>query len=94
MKVTCSLTREDLGKFKYLMQCIKEALRMRPAVPFLQRVVQSDIEIDGKVLPAGATVNMAIYNLHHNPEIWPDHMVRVRVHTSLVPAIHFWVGYI
>ena len=83
MKVTCSLSREDLGKFKYLMQCVKEALRIRPPVPFLQRVVQSDIEIAGKVLPAGTTVDLSIYNLHHNPEIWPDHMVRVKVQSDL-----------
>ena len=67
--------REDLGKFKYLVQCLKESLRISPPVPFIQRVIQNDVVIDGKVLPAGTTVDVSVYNLHHNPEIWPDHMV-------------------
>ncbi|XP_038054107.1 cytochrome P450 4F22-like [Patiria miniata] len=65
---------EDLGKFKYLVQCLKETMRMYPPVPFIMRVLERDVEIDGKVLPAGTTVDLGIYCLHHNPLIWPDHM--------------------
>ncbi|XP_038066913.1 cytochrome P450 4F4-like isoform X2 [Patiria miniata] len=65
---------DDLGKFPYLVQCLKESLRIYPPVPFIQRVIQNDVEIDGKILPAGTTLDVSVYNLHHNPEIWPDHM--------------------
>ncbi|XP_022081327.1 cytochrome P450 4X1-like [Acanthaster planci] len=65
---------DDLGKFPYLVQCLKESQRIYPPVPFIQRVIQNDVEIDGKILPAGTTVDVSIYNLHHNPEIWPNHM--------------------
>ena len=50
-------------------------MRLYPPVPVIQRVIQKDIEIDGKILPAGTTIDVGVYDLHHNPEIWPDHMV-------------------
>ncbi|XP_022100029.1 cytochrome P450 4F22-like isoform X2 [Acanthaster planci] len=65
---------DDLGKFKYLVQCLKESMRMYPPVPFIMRVLERDVEIDGKILPAGTSLLMAIYCLHHNPQVWPDHM--------------------
>ena len=68
--------RDDLGKLKYLVQCLKESMRLYPPVPFIQRVIQKEVEIDGKILPAGTTLDVSIYNLHHNPVVWTDHMVR------------------
>ncbi|XP_033645056.1 cytochrome P450 4F2-like [Asterias rubens] len=65
---------DDLGKLKYLVQCLKESMRLYPPVPFIQRVIQKEVEIDGKILPAGTTLDVSIYNLHHNPVVWTDHM--------------------
>lgn len=28
--------------------------------------------LDGYKIPKGCNVSMAIYQLHHNPEVWPD----------------------
>ncbi|XP_022097114.1 cytochrome P450 4F4-like isoform X2 [Acanthaster planci] len=65
---------DDLGKLKYMVQCLKESMRMYPPVPFIMRVLERDVEIDGKILPAGTNLDMAIYCLHHNPQVWTDHM--------------------
>jgi len=63
---------EDLPKLKYLTMCIKEALRLHTPVPFIERELTKDLEIDGKVLPPGTIVDVQIYNLHHNPVVWGE----------------------
>ena len=39
----------DLQKMPYLTCCIKESLRMYSPVPFTSRMLEEDLEIDGKV---------------------------------------------
>lgn len=63
---------EDLGKLKYLTMCIKEALRLHSPVPFIERELTKDLEIDGKTLPVGSIIDVQLYNLHHNPIVWGD----------------------
>ncbi|GFS12211.1 cytochrome P450 [Elysia marginata] len=63
---------EDLTKLPYMTMVIKEAMRLHSPVPFIQRVLTSDTEIDGKMAPAGTLVNCVIYNIHHNPTVWED----------------------
>ncbi|XP_038066419.1 cytochrome P450 4F2-like [Patiria miniata] len=66
---------EDLGKFNYLILCLKEAMRLYPPVPMIQRIVaEKDIMVHDRLIPKGALINMNIYALHHNPEIWPNCM--------------------
>ncbi|KAK3749712.1 hypothetical protein RRG08_056501 [Elysia crispata] len=65
---------DDLNKLPYLTMVIKEAMRLHSPVPFIQRILTSDTEIDGKIAPAGTAVNCVIYNIHHNPVTWEDSM--------------------
>ncbi|XP_046448962.1 cytochrome P450 4c3-like isoform X2 [Daphnia pulex] len=65
-------TTQDIAELKYLECCIKEALRMYPSIPFVMRNLTEDVEIDGHTLPAGVTVAMVFYAIHHNPLIYPD----------------------
>ena len=66
---------EDMTSLAYLTRCIKESMRMHPPVPFIGRTLENPLEIDpGKILPAGTNVTSMIWCLHHNPEVWPDHM--------------------
>lgn len=55
--------------------CIKEALRLYTPVPFIQREITEDIVIDGNTVPKGAVVDVFLYAVHHNPQIWEDSTV-------------------
>ena len=65
---------EDLAKLPYLSRCIKESLRLHSTVPFIGRELKNSLQMDDKIIPAGTNVNVNIWNLHHNPEVWPDPM--------------------
>ena len=63
---------DDLQKLTYLTMCIKESLRTHPPVHFIARETTKACKIDGKEVPAETLVNIAIWNIHHNPTVWPD----------------------
>ncbi|KAH9504233.1 hypothetical protein Btru_064424 [Bulinus truncatus] len=65
---------EDLSKLPYLTIVIKESLRLHSPVPFIQRELTVDTEIDGKITPAGTMISIVLYNCHHNPSVWEDSM--------------------
>jgi len=71
----CQLFRADLGELKYLTMCIRESMRFHGTVPFIQRELKSEVTIDGVALPPKSIVNINLYNVHHNPTVWEDHMV-------------------
>ncbi|XP_022341984.2 cytochrome P450 4F6-like [Crassostrea virginica] len=62
----------DLPKLGYLVQCIKESMRLYPPVTFIQRITTKEVELDGHAIPAGTTIGIQIYNLHHNKAVWED----------------------
>jgi cytochrome P450 len=39
---------------------------------FIQRQVTEDIELEGYKIPAGTSIALDIYNLHHNPSVWGE----------------------
>lgn len=63
---------DDLPKLKYLTMCLKEVLRFHTPVPFIQRMMTKDIEIEGHLVPAGTIVDIQLYVLHHLPSFWQD----------------------
>lgn len=66
------ITYRDLQELKYMECAIKEALRLYPSVPVIGRHLLEDLEIDGKIFPAGADVVIPMYLLMRNPEIYPN----------------------
>ncbi|XP_060574735.1 leukotriene-B4 omega-hydroxylase 3-like isoform X1 [Ruditapes philippinarum] len=64
----------DIPKLEYLTMCIKEGMRDHSPVPFIQREFTHDFEIDGKTFPAGTTVSLHIFGLHHNKNVWENPM--------------------
>ena len=76
MQNLCFTFREDLPEFQTLTLCIKESLRLNTAVPFISRELTEDMYIDGYYVPKGTLVNVNMYAIMHNPEVWDDPNVR------------------
>lgn len=51
-----SFFRNDLGKLKYVLLCIKESNRLYSVVPHVSRLLEKPYEIDGKMVPEGELV--------------------------------------
>ena len=54
---------QDLSKMKYLMACIKEAMRLSPTVPGNLRVIENDVVIQGYEIPKGTDTKNLLYNI-------------------------------
>ncbi|XP_057367277.1 cytochrome P450 4c3-like [Daphnia carinata] len=65
-------TIQDAAELKYLECCIKETLRLYPSVPAVMRCLTEDVDIGGYKLPAGVSVALMIYGMHHSPLVYPD----------------------
>ncbi|XP_072347360.1 cytochrome P450 4F3 isoform X2 [Scyliorhinus torazame] len=73
MKVKVELEWDDLSQMPFTTMCIKESLRLHPAVTTIARCCTEDIKLpDGRVIPKGNTCLISIYGTHHNPAVWPD----------------------
>jgi cytochrome P450 len=57
----------------YLDATIKEALRVRPIIPSVGRVLAADYEVGGRLLPAGAVLIPSIALTHRREDVYPDH---------------------
>ncbi|KAK2577279.1 hypothetical protein KPH14_003416 [Odynerus spinipes] len=69
------LTISVLQGFSYLERCIKETLRLYPSVPFISRQINQDCQLKNYLLPAGTTCHIHIYDLHRDPNFWPNPLV-------------------
>ncbi|XP_066275239.1 cytochrome P450 4F2-like [Branchiostoma lanceolatum] len=72
------LTWQDISKLKYLAMCIKEAMRLYPPVPIVSRKITRDFVLMGHRLPAGATLDVNVWCLHHNPTVWGEDFMDYR----------------
>ena len=64
------VTADDLARLPYTKMFIDEVLRMYPAIYAFDRRAVADDVVDGYRIPAGATVGMSSYAMHHNPRFW------------------------
>jgi len=61
-----------LNNLQYLERCLKESLRLYPSVSLIARVLSEDIKMQSYLVPSGAVVQIHIYDIHRNPEFWPN----------------------
>ena len=55
--------------------CIKESLRLYPPVYMIQRQITKDMYLDGFYIPNGTVIDIGLYDILHNPQVWEDPMV-------------------
>lgn len=65
-------TVEDMRALKYTTRVINESMRLYPQPPVLIRRAIHDDDLGGFSLEAGADVFISTWNLHHNPDYWPN----------------------
>ena len=57
---------------KYMDMVIDETLRMYPPASRLDRVASNDYEYEGIKIKKGQVVGVAIYAMHHDPDLYPN----------------------
>ena len=78
------LEYDDLKELKYTQWCIKEAMRLYPPVFHVFREASEDLELAGYVIPKGMQIGVSIFNIHRQPDTWPnpDEFDPLRFHPS------------
>lgn len=65
-------TAEDLPGLPYLRQVVDESLRLYPPIWLFPRDAVADDIIGGYRIPAGSTILIPLYAVHHNEATWED----------------------
>ena len=65
-------TPEQLVKLPLLGGACSEALRIHPVVPIVLRRLKENMTLRGCEIPQGASVGVALTQLHHDPKVWID----------------------
>lgn len=66
------ITTENLKELKYLDCVIKECQRLYPSVPITGRESVEDFKLGDYTIPKGSTVDVFIYALHRDPDVYPN----------------------
>lgn len=61
-----------VAKLEYLDAVTKEALRARPVVPIIGRMVKKPFELGGYVLPPGVAILVHIVGTHTRADLYPE----------------------
>ncbi|GBM53404.1 Cytochrome P450 3A41 [Araneus ventricosus] len=57
----------------YLNQMLTESLRLYPPITgFINRECSEDYQVGSITIPKGAVVQAPVWDIHHDPELWPD----------------------
>ena len=65
-------TQADLPRLPLALRVFKESMRLYPPVYLFGRVIMTETDIGGFLLPKGTIVLVSPFALHRKKEIWPD----------------------
>ena len=65
-------TWDDLAGLTYSRQVVEETLRLCPPGWILTRTATADTDLGGWSIPAGTTIVVSPYQLHHRDDLYPD----------------------
>ncbi|XP_013196070.2 cytochrome P450 4d2 [Amyelois transitella] len=65
----------ELQQMKYLEMVLKEALRLYPSVPLIERKIIKRTDITGFHIPVDTSVIINIFQMQRSPEVFEDPMV-------------------
>jgi cytochrome P450 len=71
-KAVAAAEAGDAAGDEYLDAVAKEALRIRPVVPDVGRILKEPVEVAGYRLPAGVMVVPSITSVHSDADVYPD----------------------
>ncbi|CAO3618182.1 unnamed protein product [Mucor hiemalis] len=64
---------EDIKKMTYITQIIKETLRINsPVIGLSPRTAAEDTYLSDTFIPKGTQVNVNVFNMHHDDNLWED----------------------
>ncbi|KAH6762409.1 hypothetical protein C2S52_019842 [Perilla frutescens var. hirtella] len=67
------IAESDVAELPYLRHVILETLRLHPPVSILMPHLSScDCVVGGYRVPAGTLLLVNLWEIHHNPKLWPD----------------------
>ncbi|XP_064457897.1 cytochrome P450 4V2-like isoform X2 [Ornithodoros turicata] len=66
------VTLEDIKELRYLDCVIKESMRIYPPVPMIGRSLKQELNIGGRVVPAGCNVMLFLLALNKDPIMFPE----------------------
>ncbi|OQR70919.1 cytochrome P450-like [Tropilaelaps mercedesae] len=66
------IPEEALARMPYVKAVIKETLRLYPVAPFLTRILDQDITLDGYSVPAGKLILMSLYTTGRDPNSFSE----------------------
>ena len=66
------LSHGDVPKFEFATQVIQEALRLYPPFWMIDRMAVEEDRVGDVAIPAGSTVIVYVYGVHHAPRHWDD----------------------
>ncbi|XP_044270353.1 cytochrome P450 4d2-like isoform X2 [Tribolium madens] len=66
------ITFSDIQELKYLDIVIKEAHRLYPPVPLIERSLEEDCTIDGLTIPKNTNISIFLYGMNYNKDVYPE----------------------
>ncbi|MDQ3872945.1 MAG: cytochrome P450, partial [Thermoproteota archaeon] len=65
-------TAEDIPQLQYTEKVLREAMRLYPPVWTMGRYVENDYRVGEYTVPAGSSILMSQYVMHHDPRYYED----------------------